>query len=54
MFIDEKYQILSVKRADVEQQSWTVSGPEAHGDIFSGQCGVRLQGSGRDHRFSLQ
>lgn len=53
MFIDEEYQILSVERADVEQQSRTLSGPEAHGDVFSRQRGLRLQGRGQDGRFSL-
>lgn len=46
VFIDEQDQVLSVERVDVEQQSWTLTGPEAQGDVFFSQCDTRADGWG--------
>ncbi len=44
MFIDEQGQVFLVERGDVEQQSWTLTGPEAQGDVFSFQRHIRVDG----------
>ena len=37
MIVDKQDQVFMVKRADTEQQSGTLTGPEAQGDVFSSQ-----------------
>lgn len=44
MIVDEQGQILPVERVNVEQQSRTLTGPEAQGDVFSFQCHIRVDG----------
>ncbi len=44
VLVDEQGQVLSVVRADVEQQSRTLVGPEAQGDVLSSQRRVRVDG----------
>lgn len=46
--INEQGQILPEVRVDVEQQSRTLAGPEAQGDVFSSQCHIRVDGERRD------
>lgn len=40
MAVDKQDQVFPVERVDIEQQSWTLSGPEAQGDVLSSQCHV--------------
>lgn len=47
MLVDEKSQVLPVERADVEQQSRTLTGPEAQGDVLSSQSRIRVDGGGQ-------
>lgn len=44
MFVDEQGQVFPVERVDVEQQSRTLTGPEAQGDVFSSQRHIRVDG----------
>lgn len=44
MFIDEQGQIFPVERVDIEQQSRTLTGPEAERDILSPQRHVGVDG----------
>lgn len=37
MAVDKQDQVFPVERADIEQQSWTLTGPEAQGDVLSSQ-----------------
>lgn len=44
IIVNEQGQILPEVRVDVEQQSRTLAGPEAQGDVFSSQCHIRVDG----------
>lgn len=44
VIVYEYGQIFPEVRVGVEQQSWTLAGPEAQGDVFSSQCHVRVDG----------
>lgn len=44
IIINEQGQILPEVRVDIEQQSRTLAGPEAQGDVFSSQCHIRIDG----------
>ena len=44
MIVDEQGQVLPVERVNVEQQSRTLTGPEAQGDVFSFQRHIRVDG----------
>ena len=51
MLIDEQDQVFLVERAEVEQQSRALAGPEAQGDVFSSQRDVRVAGWGQGSSF---
>lgn len=44
MVVDEQCEVFPVERADVEQQSRTLEGPEAQGDVLSSQSHVGVDG----------
>lgn len=44
MFVDEQDQVFPVERVNVEQQSRTLTGPEAQGDVFSSQRHIGVDG----------
>lgn len=48
MLVEQQGQVLSAVGGDVEEQSWTLAGPEAQGDIFCSQGHVRVEGGGQD------
>lgn len=37
MAVDKQDQVFPVERVDVEQKGWTLTGPEAQGDVLSSQ-----------------
>lgn len=47
MLAEQQSQVLSVVGADEEQQSGTLAGPEAQGDVFCSQGHVRVDGGGQ-------
>lgn len=48
MLVEQQSQVLSAVGADVEEQSRTLAGPEAQGDIFCSQGQVRVDRGGQD------
>ena len=54
MGVDEQGQIFPVERVDVEQQSRTLTGPEAQGDVFSSQRQIGVDGGRRGAAVSAQ
>lgn len=44
MLVEQQSEVLSVVRADEEEQSWTLAGPEAQGDVFCSQSHVGVNG----------
>lgn len=54
MLVDEHGHVLSVVRADEKQQSRTLSRPETHGDIFSSQHCVGVDGGRQSAAVSSQ
>lgn len=44
VFVDEQGQVFPVEGVDVEQQSRTLTGAEAQGDVFSSQRHIRVDG----------
>lgn len=54
MFVDEQSHVLSVIRADIEQQSRTLCRPETQRDVFSPQSRVGVDGGRPSAAVSLQ
>lgn len=48
MSVEQQRQVLLVVGANVEEQSWTLAGSEAQGDIFCSQGHVRVDGGGQE------
>lgn len=44
ILVEQERQVLSLVGANVEEQSRTLIGPEAQGDVFSSQCPIREDG----------
>lgn len=54
MLVQQQSQVLSVVGADKEQQSGTLAGPEAQGDVFCSQGHVRVDGGGQSAAAPVQ